>query len=115
MKVFVENIVWDELQRRKPLRHDIIGRRCSMIFLIIANVAKAKMKKACDVKVKKRVFETGDLMAIYDSRHFRRAYKKYYLNDLDCMKLRKFLRQMVPYLYAIWMKQIIRIGLIMKS
>jgi hypothetical protein len=115
MKVFVENIVWDELQWKKPLRHDIIGRQCSMILLIIANVAKAKMKKTCDVKVKKWVFETGDLMVIYDSRHFRRAHKKYYPNDLDCMKLKKFLRQMVPYLYAIWMEQIIRIGLIMTS
>jgi hypothetical protein len=39
-------------------------------------VILAKIKKAWDVKVKKRVFKTGDLVMMYDSRHFCRAHKK---------------------------------------
>ena len=39
-------------------------------------VAQAKMKKAWDARVKKRVFKVGDLVMMYDSRHFRRAHKK---------------------------------------
>ncbi len=34
------------------------------------------MKKTWDARVKKRVFKVGDLMMMYDSRHFRRAHKK---------------------------------------
>ena len=39
-------------------------------------IAQAKMKKAWDARMKKRVFKIGDLVMIYDSRHFRRAHKK---------------------------------------
>ena len=39
-------------------------------------VTQAKMKKAWDVKGKKRGFKTGNLVMMYDSRHFRRAHKK---------------------------------------
>ena len=40
MKVFVENILRNELQWRKSLRRVTIGRRCSMILLTITSVAK---------------------------------------------------------------------------
>ena len=39
-------------------------------------IAQAKMKKAWDARMKKRVFKIGDLVMVYDSRHFRRAHKK---------------------------------------
>ena len=39
-------------------------------------VAQTKMKKVWNGKVKKRVFKIGDLVMMYDSRHFRRAHKK---------------------------------------
>ena len=39
-------------------------------------VAQAKIKKAWDANVKKRVYETGDLVMIYNSRHSHRAHKK---------------------------------------
>ena len=39
-------------------------------------VAQIKIKKAWDAKVKKQVFKIGNLVMMYDSRHFRRAHKK---------------------------------------
>ena len=39
-------------------------------------VAQTKIKKAWDARVKKRIFKVGDLVMMYDSRHFRRAYKR---------------------------------------
>ena len=40
MKIFVGDILQDELRWRKFLRRDNIGQRCSRIPLIIASVAK---------------------------------------------------------------------------
>ena len=40
MKVFMRDILRDELQWRKSLRHNTIGRQYSMILLISANVMK---------------------------------------------------------------------------
>jgi transposase InsO family protein len=39
-------------------------------------VAQAQQKKAFDKKVKRREFEEGDLVMMFDARHHRRAYKK---------------------------------------
>ena len=65
----------DEFQQRRLVRFnklDEVQLRARQVI----EVAQAETKKKSKMKVKKWMFEAGDLVMICDLRHFYKAHKK---------------------------------------